>query len=207
MGPVEAAKFDTKVDGRTGDDAFPRADWAGAGHELGSASGFHASPDLVVLETAIAAGGRSSWLRISVDNRLPAIQGPATPPSRKTRSFELERAFFVDAFYCRRQCDADTYNFAMLRSTVAARRAETADDRARHLRAEAPRASVGDAPRDLSKPPGAVSGFTAEDLGYDRQTPDRVWSYTVDGTLRRSTARRSATTGPASSRTGTTARS
>src|SRR5207245_1063708 len=28
-----------------------------------------------------------------------------------------------------------------------------------------------------------VSGFTTEDLGYDRQTPDRVWSYTIDGSL------------------------
>jgi hypothetical protein len=181
MGPVEAAKFNTKVS------AVRATTRSRAPIGLALATNwdrerFPPSPDLVVLETAIAPAVEAH-LQISVDNRLPAIQGPATPAVAQDQVFELERAFFVDAFYCRSQCDADAYNFAMLRSTVrldALKRLTTVRD----ISGGGAVVRQSPTPRETYRSrQEQLSGFTAEDLGYDRQTPDRVWSYTVDGTL------------------------
>jgi uncharacterized protein YfaS (alpha-2-macroglobulin family) len=181
MGPVEAAKFNAKV-------AAVRAiTRARAPIPLAIATTwdrqrFPAAPDLVVLETAVVPG-LDAHVRIAVDNRLPAVQGAATPAQEQNQVVRLERALFVDAFYCRTQCDADAFNSASLRGPVrldALKRATTVRDISGGSTVVRPLATPHDTFRSRQED---VSWFTSEDLGYDRQTPDRVWSYTVDGGL------------------------
>jgi hypothetical protein len=183
MGAAEAARFDAKV-AAVGATARSQAaiairlaaDW--------DTTRFPRSPDLVVLET-VGVPASDAWMRIALDNRLPAIQGNATPAAEQSHVVQLERALFVDAFYCAAQCDADGYNVARLRGEVSLdglKRASTIRDITDRA-AETPIRPLP-APRDTYRGrQERVDAFTPEDLGFDRQAPARTWAYTVDGGL------------------------
>src|SRR5262245_2415256 len=183
MGAAEAARFDAKVSAVSATAASTAAiplrvaaDW--------DKKQFPASPDLVVLETT-AAPASEAWVRLLFDNRLPAVQGRATPPAEQEFVVRLEPAFFVDSFYCRLECDADGYNFARLRGDVslaALRRATTIRDVTSRAQETAVRPLA--TPRDTYRSrQETIRAFTPEDLGFDRQAPARTWAYTVDGNL------------------------
>jgi hypothetical protein len=183
IGAAEAAKFNAKV-AVTRTAAGSRAPVALTLAANWDRERFPPSPDLVVLET-VAVPSLDGWMRLAIDNRLPAIQGDATSAADQTHVIQLEHALFVDAFWCRSQCDADRYNFARLRAPVALdalKRLTTVRD--------VSSASAATVVRPLATPRETfrsrqenVQSFTPEDLGYDRQTPDRRWAYTVDGAL------------------------
>ena len=183
MGQVEAEKFNAKVV-RTRAAASSRAAVPLALAATWDQKAFPPAPDLVVLETA-SAPALDGWLRLAFDTRLPAIQGQATPPAEQSHTIQLEHALFVDAFWCRSECDADRYNYATLRAPVrldALKRLTTVRDLSGGTADTVVRPSPN--PRDTYRSrQESVQLFTPEDLGYDRQTPDRAWSYTIDGTL------------------------
>jgi hypothetical protein len=183
MGPAETAKFDAKV-AATLATAGSRAPIALALATNWDRQRFPPSPDLVVLET-VSAPAVNAWMRLAIDNRVPAIQGSSTPASEQSHVIQLEDALFVDAFGCRRQCDADGYNFVRLRTPVrldALKRLTTVRDVSSGGTGAAVRPAT--APRATYRSrQESVEIFAPEDLGYDRQTPDRTWAYTIDRAL------------------------
>jgi uncharacterized protein YfaS (alpha-2-macroglobulin family) len=183
MGAAETARFDAKVAAAgaaaSSQAAVPlrlAADW--------DKKRFPPAPDLVVLETG-APPLLEGWMRLAIDNRVPAIQGQATPPSEQSHVIELEHVLFVDAFYCRSQCDADGYNVARLRAEVplqALRRLTTIRDVTDRAQEVSVRALA--TPRDTYRSrEETIRAFTSEDLGFDRQTPARTWAYTIEDSL------------------------
>ena len=182
MGPIETGKFNAKV-AATRAAAGSRAPIPLTLAANWDRQRFPPSSDLVVLET-VAVPSLDGWMRLAIDNRLPAIQGTATPAVEQTHVVQLEHALFVDAFRCRSQCDADNYNFASLRAPVRLdllKRLTTVRDVSGPANAIVrPLATPRDTYQSRQE---SVETFTTEDLGYDRQTPDRRWAYTVDGNL------------------------
>jgi uncharacterized protein YfaS (alpha-2-macroglobulin family) len=183
MSPVEAARFDSKVSATSATAASRApiplqlaADW--------DKKEFPPSPDLVVLET-VSAPASEGWIQLTLDTRLPALQGRATPAAEQLHTVQLEHALFVDGFYCRTQCDADGYNIARLRAEVplqSLRRATTIrdiTDRARETVVR-PLATPRETYRNREE---TIRAFSPEDLGFDRQAPARTWAYTISGDL------------------------
>jgi hypothetical protein len=136
---------------------------------------FKPGEDLVVLET-VEPPSTDGQLLLSLDRLLPAIQGPATPSRPQTYTIQLEPTFFADNFNCQRECDADRYNPAHLRSSTelnGLRGAVTVRDVTEAGREIA----VG---RPAAPPPQTrtffddVRWFTLEDLGFERQPPSRT---------------------------------
>jgi hypothetical protein len=111
---VEAARFDAKVAATLAvvSSQAPlavslAADW--------DKVRFPPAPDLVVLKT-VAAPSPDGWLRATIDNRMPGVEGLASPANVQSSTIHLEPTLFVDNFRCIAACDADGYNVAHLRS-------------------------------------------------------------------------------------------
>ncbi len=51
-----------------------------------------------------------SWLHLTLDARMPSAEGPAFPPEAQTSVAELPRAFFVMGPPCRTECDPSDFN-------------------------------------------------------------------------------------------------
>jgi uncharacterized protein YfaS (alpha-2-macroglobulin family) len=183
MGPAETARFDAKV-AAVRATAASRAPIPLAVAANWDRERFKPSPDLVVLETT-GVPALDGWMRVAIDGRIPAVQGTATPGGEQSHVIQLEHALFVDAFNCRRECDGDGYNWATLRAPVrldALKRLTTIRDVSRGGPGTVIRLSSS--PRETYRGrQETVGSFAPEDLGYDRQTPDRVWAYVVDRTL------------------------
>jgi alpha-2-macroglobulin len=73
--------------------------------------------DLLAFETTVAPPPES-WLRVTLDASVQGRQGTAIPSKAQERTVQLERAFFVDGFRCRRACDPDDANALALRGRV-----------------------------------------------------------------------------------------
>lgn len=183
MGAVQAARFDIKV-AATQATVTSQASIAFALAANWDTKRFPPAADLVVLES-VSAPAIEGWVQIVLDNRVPAIQGRATPSSEQRYIVRLEPALFVDRFYCASQCDADAYNIAELRANVrldALKRAATVRDITSPAQETVVRPLA--TPRDTYRGRQEfVGSFTPEDLGYQRQTPARTWAYTIDGAL------------------------
>ena len=132
---------------------------------------------------------------------------------RRTRSssatVRLDRTFFVDAFRCRSECDADNYNNAVLRARGRGRRAA-----ARRLGARRHRPRARDRGRQGRRAADAARARPSASTGSAWRTWDSSGSRrrarmpsAWPPISRRSMARLSAIRGSTSSRTGTTARS
>ncbi|HKY22459.1 MAG TPA: MG2 domain-containing protein [Vicinamibacterales bacterium] len=145
---------------------------------------FPASPDLVVIELTDAAPPES-WVRAEIDASIPAVEGRAVPGQGQSRRIEVERAFFVDGFQCRVQCDPDGWNPIRLRTGIdidAVRKALSIRNVTNPTRqpivapAETSRRGAEweyDAPEYVS----------VEDAGYDRQPPDSKYVFRLDASL------------------------
>jgi uncharacterized protein YfaS (alpha-2-macroglobulin family) len=183
MGAAEAARFDAKVAATTAVTVSQApvalriaTDW--------DKKQFPPAPDLVVLET-VPVPSTDGWIRLALDTGLPAVEGRATPPAEQSHVIQLNPTFFVDAFTCATACDADRYNHAGLRAQVrldALRRAATVRDITNPTEDAIVRPLA--VPRETFRTQQEMVGaFTFEDLGFDRQTPARMWAVTIDGGL------------------------
>src|SRR5207237_1756108 len=123
-------------------------------------------------------------LLLTVDTRLVGVQGTATPPRPQTHTLILDRTLFVDGFHCTTQCDADAYNFAMVRSTVLVDRLR-ATVRVRDITVGAREMPVMPSAQRQTPRRGSetVRAFTLEDLGFDPQPPAKIYSVTIDAGL------------------------
>src|SRR5262249_15848179 len=88
MGPADAARFDAKVA------AVKAVTASTAPVPLALATSwdtqrFPRSPDLVVLQTS-AVPSPDGWIQLTVDPRLPAVEGRATPPAPQTYVVQLD---------------------------------------------------------------------------------------------------------------------
>ena len=147
---------------------------------------FPAAADLVVLQTT-AAPSPDGWLRVTVDDRMPAAEGGATPPVPQSHTIQLEPTLFVDEFHCTTACDADRYNNARLRSRsvpieVLDRAASVRDITVPGRETAVARSAVPK--RTPYARPEYIDYFTVEDLGFDRQPPSTTYAVTIDASLR-----------------------
>ncbi|HSC28280.1 MAG TPA: MG2 domain-containing protein [Vicinamibacterales bacterium] len=149
---------------------------------------FPPGPDLVVLESVTAIPSES-WIRLTLDERLPSPAGNAVPGKQQNYTVQVERAFFIDGFDCRLQCDPDRRNPIELRGEVRV------SDFAAAIGVNDVTASA--APQEVSRPatPRArqpydlnemdVSRYlTIEDAGFESQPPARTYAVTVSRDLR-----------------------
>jgi uncharacterized protein YfaS (alpha-2-macroglobulin family) len=183
MGAGEAARFDAKVAvaraaaaSTLGVPVVLAADW--------DKKRFPPSPDLIVLQTS-AAPLPDGWLDLTLDARLPAVEGRATPARSQTYVVRLAPTFFVGGLHCSMECDADSYNVTFLRGAAtidALKRAISVRDiTTRAADAIVPRSPT---PRVTFRArQESASVFSLEDVGYDRQPPARTFAISLDSAL------------------------
>jgi alpha-2-macroglobulin len=185
MGADDTARFDAKVAASLATASSEAAvqlrlaaDW--------DKTKFPPSSDLVVLQS-LGPPALDGWVRLTIDNRLPGVEGSAPPPAPQSFTIQLEPALFVDNFRCQAQCDADDYNGAHVRSHSvsldALARAAIVRDITNRDR-ETPIAPQPPSQRTRARYDGNVSFFSLEDLGFDRQKPASTYAISIDRNLR-----------------------
>src|SRR5262249_44774684 len=80
---------------------------------------FKPAPEMVVLQ-ATPPVPPESWFSIEVDGKVPSVAGSATSGKLQDYVIKVERAFFVDSFYCTAACDPDRRNPIQFREDVKA---------------------------------------------------------------------------------------
>ncbi|HYM22859.1 MAG TPA: MG2 domain-containing protein, partial [Vicinamibacterales bacterium] len=183
LDPAESARFDAKVAVA----AAVAASQAPIGLRVAAdwdQQRFPPSSDLVVLETT-SVPLPDAWIRVAVDNRMPAVEGRALPPVEQSHVVQVEPTLFVDGFNCRTQCDADSYNVASMRGDVplaVLRGAATVRDITTAAQ-PAPVAKLPTPHETWRTRQETIRVFSFEDLGFDRQTPARTWALTIDASV------------------------
>ena len=140
------------------------------------------TPATVVFEAAAPVASESHvTLQLAPTVRSPA--GPATPGQRQEYTIEAERAFFIDGFYCRSQCDGDA------RNPIRARGEMKVADFAAAI-------SVVDLAggKPVTKPAGQPAreegetdyggGLGLEDAGFAPQPPNSRYATTIAPTMK-----------------------
>ena len=134
---------------------------------------FPPSPNLVVLETTTVPPP-GTWLRLTLDTRMPSAEGPALPPELQSSVAELPRMFFVMGPYCRIGCDPSDHNPINFTEQVgAASFATTAT--ARDITDPAREQVLRPATSKPSSGPDTWFSHGIEDAGFDRQPPARTY--------------------------------
>jgi hypothetical protein len=143
---------------------------------------FAPSPDLAAFETTTAVSPES-WVRLVLDTGLPSPAGPATPREPQTYTIKAERAFFIDDFYCRAECDGDAANALRMRAPVRVADFAVAL-RATDITSGEQAVGKSSMPR-ARRPwePDAEYELTLEDAGFDAQPPDRRYVVTAPASL------------------------
>lgn len=143
---------------------------------------FPPSDALVVVETTTppAPGG---WLQVTIDNRVPAAEGPERPPAAQQSSVVLDPVFFARAFECRAQCDPSGYNSLEFSTNV------NVADFARALVVKDITDPAHEQAVKASSPVKATGlddneAQSIEDAGFDRQPPAHTFAYRLDPSLR-----------------------
>ncbi|MGK2859059.1 MAG: MG2 domain-containing protein [Thermoanaerobaculia bacterium] len=76
------------------------------------------SDSMVVVETKPGVP-TDSWVRLALDESLPAVEGKEVPGKTQEFTIQLERTFFVESGdHCRSKCDPDRWNAIRFRSRV-----------------------------------------------------------------------------------------
>jgi alpha-2-macroglobulin len=142
------------------------------------------APEQVVLETATEVPPEG-WVEMSVLPTAPSPAGSEKPRDVSSFTIETERAFFVQGFWCSRQCPADLGNHLRFRSpvktTAYAAAVRVAD--ATTAAAPVPVAKVKTPPQrevELDE----TEYVSLEDAGFDPQPPARTYAVTIDASLR-----------------------
>jgi uncharacterized protein YfaS (alpha-2-macroglobulin family) len=140
------------------------------------------SRDLVVLETTTPVVPES-WVKLTLDGGVPSVAGPATPNKPQTFTIQAERAFFVDGFHCRTECEPDRRNPVRLRT----------DARIVDFAAALSASNITGTPIDVPKtraldrqgrdPLDASPSITLEDAGFDAQPPVSKYAVTARADL------------------------
>ena len=143
---------------------------------------YPASPDLVVFEARQLSPESHVKLTLSPTVRSPA--GRASPELPQEYIIQAEPAFFVEGFWCSRECDGDRRNPILFRTGVRT------EDFAKEVTAidvtrtpERPVAKTGTSRRrdfDLDW----ARGLTIEDAGFTAQPPDTRYAVTIPSTLK-----------------------
>jgi alpha-2-macroglobulin len=146
---------------------------------------FPAAPTLVALETTTLVPPES-WVKLGLDRQLPSPAGPATPASVQSFTIEVEKAFFIDGFRCRVECDPDGWNPIEMRSEVKAADfakvvSATELTTPTTARPVARPAQPRERP-DYERDEGAQ--LTLEDAGFSPQPPSRTYAVSVDASLK-----------------------
>jgi uncharacterized protein YfaS (alpha-2-macroglobulin family) len=178
--PAGPAAFDAKVAGArraaARQDAVAlrlAADW--------DRDRFPATDTTVVLETATVPPP-GTWIELTVDARMPGLEGRATPPQAISSTAELDPVFFADGFACRASCNPSGYNglrfsmpvdVARFAAALTVRNITTPAGESVVTRTTA----VPSTQLDTSRSPGL------EDAGYDRQPPATTFAYQLAPSL------------------------
>jgi len=126
-----------------------------------------------------------SWVKLSLSPGLRSPAGSATPGKPQTFTIHAERAFFIDGFRCRAECDPDRWNPVQMRRAV-----KVAD-----FAAAATATDVTATPAEVRKaaqPPkrddarDESNRITLEDAGFGAQPPVRKYAVMVRSDLRSS---------------------
>jgi len=142
------------------------------------------SRDLVVLETG-APVAPESWVKLDIDETVRSMGGNATPGKLQSYTIQSGRAFFIDGFDCRAECEPEFWNPVHLRTAVkvtdfaAAVSATdiTGPGRQPVRKPQTPRAREEGAL-------DASSELTLEDAGFDPQPPVRKYAVTARADLK-----------------------
>jgi uncharacterized protein YfaS (alpha-2-macroglobulin family) len=140
------------------------------------------SDSLVMIETT-SAPAPESWLRVTIDARMPSPAGPALPAGPQTTGLRMEPAFFVMPKRCRDACDPSDWNPISFSTRVDATefsRALTVRDLSRPAAEVEVRRPAG------AKAPSATesdSYYNVETAGFDRQPPASIWRLRLDPSL------------------------
>lgn len=145
---------------------------------------YPASPDLVVFETT-APVAPESWVKLALDARVPSPAGPATPGTTQAYTIQVEPAFFLDGFECRRECNGEDRNALESRADLTVTAFATA------LRVDD--ITTPATPQPVRKParrpargefaPDAGRFLTLEDAGFAAQPPNRKYAVSAPATL------------------------
>lgn len=144
---------------------------------------FPPSPDLVALE-ATTKVVPESWVKLRVDESVRSTAGSATPGKPQTFTVQVERAFFIDGFRCRAECEPDRRNPIQIRTGVKiadfAAAASASDVTAAPVQVSKARA----AGRRDGDPLDASTHITLEDAGFDAQPPVRKYAVSARADLK-----------------------
>jgi uncharacterized protein YfaS (alpha-2-macroglobulin family) len=148
---------------------------------------FPPSSDLVVVEAGTVVPPES-WVNVELDAELRSPAGAATPGKVQAYTVIVQPAFFIEQFYCVKECNPDDANPLNMRVPVKI------EDFARGISAK----DVTSPPREIGitkpRPPrtknahgyayDVSSSPTLEDAGFDAQPPAHTYAITVDSGLR-----------------------
>ena len=134
---------------------------------------FPPSPTLIVLETTTAPAP-GTWLRLTLDARMPSAEGPALPPDPQSSIAELPPMFFITGPNCRMSCDPSNYNPINFTEQVDAARFAAAMT-ARDVTDPAREQVISPAAPKPASGPDTWFSHGIEDAGFDRQPPARTW--------------------------------
>ena len=142
------------------------------------------SRDLAVFESDTKVLPES-WVTLSLNAGLRSPAGSATLGKLQTFTIHTERAFFIDGFHCRAECDPDRWNPIQMRSAV-----KVSDFAAAATATDVTAASAE--VRKAAQPPkrddsrDASNHITLEDAGFAAQPPVRKYAVMVRADLRSS---------------------
>ncbi len=144
---------------------------------------FPPARDLVALEITTPVPPES-WVQLELDGQTPSPAGPALSGNRQDYTIQFERAFFIDGFYCRRQCDPEGSNPIQFRIPVKteafAAAVSAVDVTDPHQERTTPKA----APKKRTWQSDESMALTLEDAGLGPQPPATMWTASVSADLR-----------------------
>ena len=146
---------------------------------------FPPAPHVAVIET-IAAPPPEAWLTVTLDDQLPAAEGPEKHASQQTQ-VRMEPAFFIDTYRCTPWCDPAGSQAVRFRRGI--------DFEAFERTLSVRDISDGDAGREVARrsdkplplpyrPPDGYTYLSAQNAGYERQAPATKWLLRIDSDLR-----------------------
>ena len=143
---------------------------------------FPPARDLVALEMTTPVPPES-WVRLDLDGQVPSPAGPAVSGSHQDYTIQFERAFFIDGFYCSRQCDPDLSNTIHLRAPVKTEAFAAAVGAVDVTDPSQERTAPKTAPKKRTWQADESFALTLEDAGVGPQPPATTWVATISGDL------------------------
>ena len=137
------------------------------------------SPEMVVFQAATPVPPES-FIDISTDGRVPSMAGLAVAGLTQSYTIEMERAFFVNGFYCAAECDPDYRNpieFTVPVKAAAFASALNAVDVTDPRREQT--LSKGAPPQRQTWQMDSAHALTVDAAGLPAQPPVTTWAVTL----------------------------